>query len=172
MPVPPPWIAPPAAAGGTLAAAVRHAASEPWTVVKRWVTSGKVAVNGTVMTAIDHRLHGGERLEVRLAAPRPRDPTREGNLVHDDAHVVVLDKPAGVSSVPYDDREAGTAISFISADTDAHFRLIEKRHQLRLVRERIATFEPTALAVTVRDPHGGVKGKRKSKKDKLREAKG
>jgi ATP-dependent RNA helicase RhlE len=65
----------------------------------------------------------------------------------------------------------GTAISFVSADTDAHFRLIEKRHHLRLARERIAGFEPTDLAVPVRDPHGGVKGKRKSKKDKLRESK-
>ncbi len=68
--------------------------------------------------------------------------------------------------------EAGTAVSFISADTDAHFRLIEKRHHLRLERERIAGFEPVVLEPTaaVRDPHGGVKGKRKSKKDKLREA--
>lgn len=113
--MPSPWTAPPAAAGGTLAAAVRDAAGEPWTVVKRWVTSGKVLVNGTVMTAIDHRLHGGERLEVRLAAPRPRDPAREGTLVHDDAHVVVLDKPAGVSSVPYDERETGTAMDLIRA---------------------------------------------------------
>ncbi|HSO32688.1 MAG TPA: DEAD/DEAH box helicase [Labilithrix sp.] len=68
--------------------------------------------------------------------------------------------------------ETGTAISFVSADTEAHFRLIEKRHHLRLDRERIAGFEPTAVAAPVRDPHGGVKGKRKSKKDKLREAKG
>ena len=66
--------------------------------------------------------------------------------------------------------EAGMAISFISADTDAHFRLIEKRHHLCLERERIAGFEPTELAAPAGDPHGGVKGKRKSKKDKLREA--
>jgi ATP-dependent RNA helicase RhlE len=64
--------------------------------------------------------------------------------------------------------EAGTAISFISADTDAHFRLIEKRHHLRIERERLAGFEPVDLATPVRDPHGGVKGKRPSKKDKLR----
>ena len=30
-----------------------------------------------------------------MAAPRPRDPEREGVLVFDDAHVVVIDKPAG-----------------------------------------------------------------------------
>jgi ATP-dependent RNA helicase RhlE len=68
--------------------------------------------------------------------------------------------------------ETGTAVSFVSADTEAHFRLIEKRHRLKIEREHIAGFEPTLLEPTlpVRDPAGGVKGKRKSKKDKLREA--
>jgi 23S rRNA pseudouridine1911/1915/1917 synthase len=113
VPVPPPWTAPEAAAGATVAAAVKDASGEPWTVVKRWIATGKVAVDGAVVTAIDHRLRGGERLEVRLAAPRPRDPTREATLVHDDAHVVVIDKPAGISSVPYDERETGTAMDLI-----------------------------------------------------------
>ena len=96
-----------------MAAAVREASAEAWTVVKRWVATGKVLVDGGVVTAIDHRLRGGERIEVRLAAPRPFDPAREGVLVHDDPHVVVIDKPSGVSSVPYDDREGGTAMDLI-----------------------------------------------------------
>ena len=70
--------------------------------------------------------------------------------------------------------EAGTAISFISADSDAHFGLIEKRHHLALERERLPGFERTVPAVltvpAAGDPHGGVKGRRKSKKDKAREA--
>jgi superfamily II DNA/RNA helicase len=69
--------------------------------------------------------------------------------------------------------ESGIAISFISADTDTHFRLIEKRHGLRLPREQIAGFEPDETAVPAAlsaSQAGGVKGKRKSKKDKLREA--
>ena len=68
--------------------------------------------------------------------------------------------------------ENGVAITFVSVDTEAHFRLIERRHDLRLERERLAGFEPTELvpSVTATDPHGGIKGKRKSKKDKLREA--
>ncbi|MEY4940059.1 MAG: ATP-dependent helicase RhlE [Verrucomicrobiota bacterium] len=37
---------------------------------------------------------------------------------------------------------AGVAVSFISAETHAHFRLIEKRHGLSLPREQIAGFEP------------------------------
>jgi superfamily II DNA/RNA helicase len=66
--------------------------------------------------------------------------------------------------------QAGVAISFVTASTEAHFRLIERRHHLALPRERIAGLEPTESAPPALDPHGGVKGKRKSKKDKLREA--
>ncbi|WNG61483.1 DEAD/DEAH box helicase [Archangium gephyra] len=66
--------------------------------------------------------------------------------------------------------QPGTAVNFVSASTEAHFRLIERRHHLDLPRERIEGFEPTELAPPAQDAHGGVKGKRKSKKDKLREA--
>ena len=68
---------------------------------------------------------------------------------------------------------SGMAISFISADTDAHFRLIEKRHAINVQREQVAGFEPVEVApVNAADPQGtgGVKGKRPSKKDKLRAA--
>jgi 23S rRNA pseudouridine1911/1915/1917 synthase len=115
VPVPAPWTAAATAAGSTLAAEVRAASGEPWSVVKKWIATGKVWVGGAVVTAIDLRLRGGEAVEVRLAAPEPRDPLREADLVHDDAHVVVIDKPAGVSSVPYDERETGTAMDLIRA---------------------------------------------------------
>lgn len=69
---------------------------------------------------------------------------------------------------------SGVAVSFVSADTEAHFRLIEKRQGLRVPREQVAGFEPkdVAPAPSLTDPEGtgGIKGKRKSKKDKLREA--
>jgi ATP-dependent RNA helicase RhlE len=68
----------------------------------------------------------------------------------------------------------GLAVSFICADapgSEAHFRLIEKRQGLRVGREQIRGFEPeTVASPTAADPHGGIKGRRKSKKDKLREA--
>jgi superfamily II DNA/RNA helicase len=65
--------------------------------------------------------------------------------------------------------ESGVAVSFISAGTHAHFQLIEKRHRLNLPREQIAGFEPVETGWPA-PPAGGVKGRRKSKKDKLREA--
>ncbi len=67
--------------------------------------------------------------------------------------------------------ESGLAVSFVSATTAAHFKLIEKRHGIKLAREQLAGFEPVEVApVNAADPQGtgGVKGKRPSKKDKLR----
>ena len=75
--------------------------------------------------------------------------------------------------------EAGLAVSFVSSDTEAHFRLIERRHALQVPLEVIAGFEPTtphsesdgdplASASPASPNTGGIKGKRPSKKDKLR----
>ena len=61
------------------------------------------------------------------------------------------------------------AVSFVTAEAAAHFNLIEKRNGLSLTREVISGFEPTDL-VPKASGTGGVKGRRKSKKDKLREA--
>jgi superfamily II DNA/RNA helicase len=73
--------------------------------------------------------------------------------------------------------ETGVAVSFVSAETEAHFRLIEKRNGISAPREQIPGFETSLERLAVK-PHataaptgsGGIKGKRKSKKDKLREA--
>jgi len=68
----------------------------------------------------------------------------------------------------------GLAVSFVDAASQAYLRLIEKRQQLRVPRERIAGFEPTQVAVAAAPAAeavaqtGGIKGKRPSKKDKLR----
>ena len=63
----------------------------------------------------------------------------------------------------------GQAVSFVSSHALAHWRLIQKRAQVQLLLEVEAGFEPTdepAPAPGV----GGIKGKRLSKKDKLRAA--
>jgi superfamily II DNA/RNA helicase len=68
---------------------------------------------------------------------------------------------------------SGLAVSFVSADTEAHFALIEKRQRLSLPREQISGFGPVETASPDRAAvpgTGGIKGKRPSKKDKLRTA--
>lgn len=65
--------------------------------------------------------------------------------------------------------ESGLAVSFVDHDSEAHFRLIEKRAGIRLERQSVSGFELTGEAPAKEKGVGGVKGKRKSKKDKLRE---
>jgi ATP-dependent RNA helicase RhlE len=66
--------------------------------------------------------------------------------------------------------QSGLALSFVTADAEAHFRLIEKRQGQRVAREQLPGFEPQASAVDLPAGNGGIKGKRPSKKDKLRAA--
>ena len=69
--------------------------------------------------------------------------------------------------------EHGMALSFVTADMEAHFRLIEKRQGKSVPREQVAGFEPAPRAEPSTEAAagtGGVKGKRPSKKDKLRAA--
>ena len=68
--------------------------------------------------------------------------------------------------------EHGMALSFVTADMEAHFRLIEKRQGKSVPREQVAGFEPAPRAELLTEAAaaagtGGVKGKRASKKDKL-----
>jgi superfamily II DNA/RNA helicase len=66
----------------------------------------------------------------------------------------------------------GVAVSFVSADTEAHLHLIETRQGRVVAREEVAGFEPVEAPPPSATPPGtgGVKGKRPSKKDKLRAA--
>ncbi len=74
---------------------------------------------------------------------------------------------------------SGLAVSFVSAGTAAHWRLIEKRQGLAIPLEQVPGFEPQETAAppakatgddALARPTGGIKGRRPSKKDKLRAA--
>lgn len=64
----------------------------------------------------------------------------------------------------------GLAVSFVTAASLAHWRLIEKRQGLSLPLETLAGFEPTETPPAPAPGAGGIKGRRPSKKDKLRAA--
>ena len=75
--------------------------------------------------------------------------------------------------------ESGVAVSFVCGQSEPHFRLIEKRQKIEVPLEEVPGFEPLEPAAQpqerpegwVQEPGtGGVKGKRPSKKDKLRAA--
>lgn len=69
--------------------------------------------------------------------------------------------------------EKGLAVSLVDAASLAHWRLICKRNALDVVVEELAGFEPRETApatLRVADDNGGIKGRRPSKKDRLRAA--
>ena len=63
----------------------------------------------------------------------------------------------------------GTSITFIGLEDFEHFKLIEKRCNLSLKKEQIKDFELTGTPISKQKGEAPIKGKRKSKKDKLRE---
>ena len=63
----------------------------------------------------------------------------------------------------------GIAISFIDHEDQDHFKLIEKRSNIKLKREQIKGHELIGDAPIKQKGKAPIKGKRKSKKDKLRE---
>ncbi len=171
---------------------LRHLlAQNPWSHVLVFVASGdgaehvtsKLAKAGIAAAPLHGGLSQGARTNALLdfKAKRVRvllatDVAARGLDIAELPAVVNYDLPR--SPIDYVHRTGrtgragatGVAISFVSADTDAHFSLIEKRNQLSVERERIPGFEPIELMATPHDPNGGIKGRRKSKKDKLREA--
>ncbi|MCH1910341.1 DEAD/DEAH box helicase [Stenotrophomonas sp. Y6] len=67
----------------------------------------------------------------------------------------------------------GLAVSLVEAAALAHWRVICRRHGLRLEPEVVPGFEPAEAApaaVPAGDGNGGIKGRRPSRKDRLRAA--
>jgi 23S rRNA pseudouridine1911/1915/1917 synthase len=101
-------------AGTTIAACLRRRLPDrSWNDVRRLCESGKVRVDGVVATDSAARARPGQTLAIEMNAPRPRAVVAGFRVVHDDAHVVVIEKPSGVSSVPYERKETGTAMDLI-----------------------------------------------------------
>jgi ATP-dependent RNA helicase RhlE len=66
----------------------------------------------------------------------------------------------------------GVAISFVGLEDEAHFALIEKRCAIKLTQEEVEGFERMGEVLPKEKGSAPIKGKRKSKKDKLREQMG
>ncbi|MEZ4223669.1 MAG: RluA family pseudouridine synthase [Polyangiaceae bacterium] len=83
-----------------------HLTGSSWAQVRRLIESGKVSLDGLVVT--DPRVcpRTGQTLELRLRTPK-RASARAFpvEILYLDAAVVVVDKPAGLSTVPYEDQE-------------------------------------------------------------------
>ncbi|MDZ4694868.1 MAG: RluA family pseudouridine synthase [Deltaproteobacteria bacterium] len=104
-----------AAQEGTVAAVLRAAfPDQSWAQVRRLCLTGKIAVRGEVR--MDPALHLRVGTEVDWDMTRP-DPSRAAlpdfKIVFEDSQIIVIDKPQGISSVPYDRHETNTALDHI-----------------------------------------------------------
>jgi len=147
------------------------------------LVSHKLGLAGIHAQAFHGELSQGARTQVlsdfkasRLQVVVATDVAARGIDVARLPAVVNYDLPR--SAVDYTHRigrtgragQSGVAISFVTPDAEAHFRLIEKRQGVRVPREQMPGFEPVDVAPPVADVNGGIKGQRPSKKDKLRAA--
>ncbi|WP_437983711.1 RluA family pseudouridine synthase [Sorangium sp. So ce117] len=126
------WTVPAELDRRPLDGAVRALAEVSWSDARRLIETGKVLVGSAVATSARRRVLGGELLEIRLHAPRPETVRRrklEGELVvYADASVVVVNKPAGVSTIPYGDEAPAEQ----AATLDALVReVLARRDRLR-----------------------------------------
>lgn len=81
-----------------------------WNELRKLVRTGKVFVNGVVLSDPTRQVPGGSEVELRPNAPRAtRVPALpKASILYLDPQLVVVEKPAGVSTVPYDEDERGT----------------------------------------------------------------
>ena len=84
--------------------------------VRTWLKLGSVTVNGRTITQFDHALRPGDQVAIRpkgLAAP---DTLIAGGLRirHEDADLIVIEKPAGMLSIATDTGEGRTAYALLT----------------------------------------------------------
>lgn len=104
--------------GRTLSEVVRSAlpAGSSWNQARELCKRGKVRLNGALASDAAARLAAGDRIEIDLHAPRRREHTLDdGALIYFDADVVVVNKPAGLLSVPFENDDKNTLIDRVRA---------------------------------------------------------
>lgn len=84
----------------TVAALLRHwLPGHSWTQVRKLITGRRVRLNGELWLDDARRLKEGDVIEVLARPERPPKLVDSIVLRHIDAHIVVVEKPAGISTV-------------------------------------------------------------------------
>jgi len=98
-------IVPAELAGSRLDRAVKSLFAVSWSRSRTWIERGKIAVDDTVVTALDTIVEPGQSLRYTEDArrPRPAGGFDERCVRHLDSHLLVANKPAGILTVPYRD---------------------------------------------------------------------
>ena len=93
-----------ALAGKRLDYAVRELFSLSWGQARKWIETGKISLDSTIVRDISTPVTQGTECVSHMNAPRVEkyvDPIPKW-IVYEDKHVVVINKPPNVSSVKFD----------------------------------------------------------------------
>jgi len=113
--------------GETLAAIVRRAGELPWSKAKELCASGRVWVDGERITDPAFRVEVGAVVTIDPSGRRlRRGVLPDEAVVHLDPHVIVVDKPAGTLTLPFDGDEKDTLVDRVRALLGRRTR--ERRH--------------------------------------------
>ena len=89
---------------GPLDRAVRALLGVSWGKARAYVESGKVRVGGQVVTDVTARIAAGAEIAIDEHARRARRAElADEQVLHVDAHIIVVAKPSGISTIPYED---------------------------------------------------------------------
>src|SRR5258707_10471859 len=89
-------------AGATLAAVVGGMVpGTSWSQAKEMCSGGRVQVDGVRAPDPARRMSAGERVEIQSSGSARREPAVTDLVVHLDADVAVVRKPAGILTVPF-----------------------------------------------------------------------
>jgi 23S rRNA pseudouridine1911/1915/1917 synthase len=100
--------------GRPLDGALRRLLGISWGDARELVARGKVKVDGEVVLEGGLRARAGQSIAIDPGARRPA-PVDRGCLVYVDPHLVVVNKPAGISTVAFDPGERGTLDQLVAA---------------------------------------------------------
>ena len=124
-----PFAVPLDLSGTALDGAVRVGFGLSWGRARDLVRRGKVAIDGKTVTDPVRYVRTGNIVTIDLAARNTRTIATdlpEGAIVYVDPHVVVVDKPAGISTVPYDPEGMGASIAKRSMERGEEVTLDER----------------------------------------------
>jgi 23S rRNA pseudouridine1911/1915/1917 synthase len=86
--------------------------------VKRLIEEGDVSLNGAVVDKPSTKLRDGDRVEVRIRPPVAVAIAAESiplTILHEDPHLIVIDKPAGLVVHPAPGHSGGTLVNALLA---------------------------------------------------------
>jgi 23S rRNA pseudouridine1911/1915/1917 synthase len=84
--------------------------------VRTWLKLGSVEVNGRVVTQFDQPLRPGDKITLREKGWAAPESKLAGGIRirHEDADIIVIDKPAGLLSIASASEETKTAYAFLT----------------------------------------------------------